>query len=71
MRTFPEDLALENCHTDPKNISILAIYSFVANGTIGERRLTCTHYLPTKGYMVIGSAWADPIVFCFYMYIWP
>jgi hypothetical protein len=71
MHTFPEDVALENCHIDPKNRSILAIYSCVANGTIGERRLTCTCYLPTKGYMVIGGAWADPIVFCFYMYIWP
>jgi hypothetical protein len=32
----------------------------MGNGTIGERRLTCTRYLPTKGYMVMGSCLGQP-----------
>ncbi len=56
MDTSPEDLALKNHHTDSKNISINFCYLFMCNGTIEERRLlACMWFLPTKGYMVVGS----------------
>ncbi len=61
MDTFPDNLALENCHTDSKNISINFCYLFMCNGTIEERRLlTCMWYLPTKEYMVVGSCLGWP-----------